>query len=105
MNSKIATQIIYDHYVHGLSYRSLGKKYRMSYSRVHRMVMGKNKKEQPIKALKAAAEASLPDDVLLLKQELRKARLKVELQDLMLDIASKELGVDLRKKHGTRRSK
>lgn len=77
----------------------------MSYSRIYRMLMGKQKKQQPIKALKIAEEDSLPDDVSLLKQELRKARLKVELQDLMLDIASKELGIDLRKKHGTKRSK
>ena len=55
--------------------------------------------------LKIAEAESLPDDINVLKEELRKARLKIELQDLMIDISSKELGIDLRKKHGTRRSK
>lgn len=69
------------------------------------MLMGKQKKQGQPRALEVAEADSLPDDVTVLKEELRKARLKIELQDLMLDISSKELGIDLRKKHGTRRSK
>jgi hypothetical protein len=49
-------------------------------------------------------EADLPDDVNTLKEELRKAKLKIELLDTVIDIASKELGVDIRKKSGTRQS-
>jgi transposase len=105
MDKKTAAQIIEDHTVHGLSYRSLGKKYNMSHVTIYRMLMGKQKKQVQIKALEIAEADLLPDDSTVLKEELRKARLKIELQDLMLDISSKELGIDLRKKHGTKRSK
>lgn len=102
MDKNTAAQIIEDRRVDGLSYRSLVKKYNLPITSIHRLIMGKPKKQAKIPAL--AAE-SLPEDINLLKEELRKARLKIELQDLMLDISSKELGIDLRKKHGTRRSK
>jgi hypothetical protein len=105
MDKKTAAQIIEDHMVHGLSYRSLGKKYKVPHVTVYRMLMGNPKKQVQIKALEIVEADLLPDDVAVLKEELRKARLKIELQDLMLDISSKELGIDLRKKHGTRRSK
>jgi hypothetical protein len=65
----------------------------------------KPKKEAKLPVLEIAPAESLPDDINILKEELRKARLMIELQDLMLDISSKELGIDLRKKHGTRQSK
>jgi hypothetical protein len=68
--------------------------------------MSKQKKQDKVKQEKIVAEtAALPDDVQQLKEELRKARLKIELQDIIIDIASKELGVDIRKKSGTRQSK
>ena len=105
MDKKTAAQIIQDRTVDGLSYRNLGKKYNLPLVSIHRLIMGKPKKQVEIPALAAAAVESLPDDIKLLKEELRKARLKIELQDLMLDISSKELGIDLRKKHGTRQSK
>lgn len=76
----------------------------MAHSGLHRMI-NKNQaahiKEKPTATL---PDNSLPEDVNMLKEELRKAKLKIELQDLMIDIASKELGVDIRKKSGTRRS-
>jgi hypothetical protein len=69
------------------------------------MLKKKPKKEAKLPALEIAPAESLTDDINILKEELRKARLMIELQDLMLDISSKELGIDLRKKHGTRQSK
>jgi len=104
MDKKTAAQIIQDRTVDGLSYRSLAKKYNVPLVSIHRLIMGKPKKRVKTSALEKASE-SLPDDINLLKEELRKARLKIELQDLMLDISSKELGIDLRKKRGTRQSK
>jgi transposase len=103
MDKKQQSQIIYDHSVNGLTYRSLGKKYGISHSRIYRMIKKRTKK----KAGQAEAEVkadNLPDEVKALKEKLRKAELKIELQDLIIDISSKELGVDLRKKHGTRQS-
>lgn len=105
MNKKTAAQIIHDHTTNQTSYRSLGKKYGVDYSSIYRLVKSKEKKQQEIIEPKAVAEAPLPDDVKTLKEALRKALLKIELQDLMIDISSKELGVDLRKKHGARQSK
>jgi hypothetical protein len=102
MDKKTAAQIIKDYTVDGLSYRNLGKKYKMSHVRIYRMLMGKQKKQSQTKVLEIAEADLLPDDVAVLKEELRKARLKIELQDLIIDISSKELGVDLRKKRGTR---
>ena len=107
MDEKTAESILQDRNLNGLNYRALEKKYGISRTKIHRMVMSKQKKEKKpvkIKAL-AAEEPTLPDDVKTLREELRKARLKIELQDLMIDISSKELGIDLRKKHGTRQSK
>ena len=106
MNKKQAIGIIQDREVLGLSYRILGKKYGVSHATVCRIIMSKQKKQDKVKQEKIVAEtAALPDDVQQLKEELRKARLKIELQDIMIDIASKELGVDIRKKSGTRQSK
>ena len=102
MNRKKAACIINDHSVNGLSYRSLEKKYGISRSSIYRMVMSKQEKHEQKQASAPAGEDALPDDVDILKAEIRKLKLKIELQDIMIDISSKELGVDLRKKHGTR---
>jgi len=93
-----------DHQVNGLSYRTLGKKYGVPISTLHDMINKKQRKYIKQEQVPAAVDETLPDDVKILKEELRKAKLKIELQDLMIDIASKELGVDIRKKSGTRRS-
>jgi hypothetical protein len=107
MKQKNVLAILYDHNVRGLSYRTLATKYGINRNLIHRIVMSKqkNRKKPEVITPLLKEELALPDDPILLKEELRKARLKIELQDLMLDISSKELGIDLRKKHGARRSK
>lgn len=104
MDRKKQAQIINDYHVNGLSYRTLGKKYGVPIVTLHRMINKKQEKDVDQEA-ELAAETTSPDDIKALKDELRKAKIKIELQDLMIDIASKELGVDLRKKPGTRQSK
>jgi transposase len=105
MNRKKESQIIYDREVLGLSYRNLGVKYGIDHMTAYRVIMRKQRKqEKQQEELLSALPSDLPDDIKLLKEELRKAKLKVELQDIMIDIASKELGVDIRKKSGTRQS-
>ena len=96
-------QILRDHEVLGISIRSLGNKYGMSPSRIYRMVVEGKGGLKPVRAEGKAAE-ELPDDVGLLKAMLRKEQLKNELLNNVIDIASKELGVDIRKKPGTRQS-
>jgi len=104
MNNKQEEQLHYDHVVNKLSYRKLALKYGVHFTTIGRILMARaNKQEQKEKAPVTPEPAG--DDVVLLKEELRKARLKIELQEIMLDIASKELGVDIRKKPGTRQSK
>jgi Mor family transcriptional regulator len=106
MDRKKQAQLINEWETKGTSYRNLAVKYKSNSSTVHRMIKRhkKNQEEEQLKALAKQTE-DMPDDVEALKKELRKALLKIELQDLMIDISSKELGVDLRKKHGTRQSK
>ena len=98
--------ILYDHNVGGLSYRNLAEKYGINRNEVHRIVMSKHNKPKKAREIVRVVrkELPIPDDIDLLKKELREARLTIELQDFMLDISSKELGIDLRKKHGTRQS-
>lgn len=107
MEYKNVSAILYDHNEGGLGYRILAEKYGISREQVHRIVMSKDNKPKKAKEVvrMIKTELPLPDEINLLKKELREARLKIELQDFMLDISSKELGIDLRKKHGTKRSK
>ena len=95
--------------VNGLSYRRLGTKYGIGHTTIYGMLKRKAKRAAKAKEIqqtkKVVAEEPLPDDLETLKRALREARLTIELQDMMIDIAGKELGVDLRKKHGTRQSK
>lgn len=44
------------------------------------------------------------DELSVLKAQLHQEQLKNELLNNMIDIASKELGIDIRKKSGTRQS-
>jgi hypothetical protein len=107
MDNRNVSAILYDHNEGGLGYRKLAEKYGINRDQVHRIVMSKHNKPRKAREIiqKPKAEPVLPDDINLLKKELREARLMIELQGYMLDISSKELGIDLRKKHGTRQSK
>lgn len=107
MDTYQSEAIAKDRFLNGLSYRTLGKKYKIGTSAVYRIIMSnqRNQEKPPLQVAETSAPEPLPDDVERLKEALRKAHLKIELQDLMLDISSKELGLDLRKKHGTRQSK
>jgi hypothetical protein len=99
MNKTKEGKIINDHQVGGLSFRTLAVKYGISYSRAFRIV----KSQKPTCQEKGITE-ELPDDVVKLKAMLRKERLKNELLNNMIDIADKELGTNIRKKSGTKRS-
>jgi hypothetical protein len=96
-------QIRYDRELSGSSYRTLGKKYGVHFTTVRRILMSKNK-QQEVKEALMPEEEPMPEDTASLQEELRKARLMIGLQAAIIDIASKELGFDIRKKRGTRRS-
>ena len=99
MNKSKEEKIVHDHLTLGLPFRSLALKYGLSYGRTYRIVKSHKLtfKEKPVRE-------ELPDDVALLKAMLRKERLKNELLNNIIDIADKELGTNIRKKSGTRRS-
>ena len=103
MNKKQTVLLIREYEAGGVGYRTLAKKYGTSLSSVSRMIKA-SKKDHPTPAENQIAleEADLPDDVTQLKQEIRKLKLKLALQDTIIEISGRELGVDLRKKRGTR---
>lgn len=108
MDENVKMMIIQDHELEGLSYRNLAEKYGTNRTEIHRIVMSKiskNIQKPQLPPQPEKEDAALPDDLNELKKTLRDARLKIELQEMMLDIASKELGVDIRKKSGTKQSK
>ena len=89
----------------GTSYRKLASKYGCSLSHVMRMMKKEKQKKEQEKVLSISKQVEeMPDDIKALKEALRKEKLKNELLNLVVDISSKELGVDLRKKYGTRQS-
>ena len=106
MDKKRRCQVIHDYEEKGISYRRLGKKYGVATTTIFRILDSKRKEDklraeqQPSKA----SEGILPGDEKSLRERLRKLELENELLNSMLDISSRELGIDLRKKHGTRRS-
>ena len=87
--------------VSGLSIRSLAKKHGISSSRAFRMMSEKKGRKE---AQTDQATADLQGEVAKLKEALRKERLRNELLNNIIDIADKELGTNIRKKSGTRRS-
>lgn len=103
MNKKKAALLLHDRFEKGTSYRTLSERYGVSVGTAHRMVKKLEKTKQR-SAPEQPQSIPMPDDVKVLKEELRRARLKIELLDAVIDIASEELGVDIRKKSGTRQS-
>lgn len=98
MNKTKAAHIIEDRVERGLSIRTLALKYGTPASSIYRLV----KKHKPIAA--KPAKDDLPNEVAELKALLRRERLKNELLNNIIDIADKELGINIRKKSGTERS-
>ena len=106
MDPKRKAQIVYDREVLCLSYRSLGEKYGVNPTAIFQMIKIIEKKRAKEKEAQPGEEVilTIPGDEKALRNELRKARLKIELLNSVIDISSKELGIDLRKKRGTRQS-
>src|ERR1700733_10832389 len=105
MDKKQTALVIQECETGNMGYRTLARKYGTSSSSISRMIRkSKNIQKDPIVHEPEREEDRLPDDVKLLKREIRRLKLKVALQDIIIDISGKELGVDLRKKPGTRQS-
>ena len=100
MNKRLIDQINQDRELGGLSFRSLATKYGIPLSTVHKMANSKSDK----KAVTETSDRAASDELSVLKAQLRQEQLRNELLNNMIDIASKELGIDIRKKSGTKRS-
>jgi cyanate lyase len=106
MNRKKEVQLLHERKTIGTSYRKLASKYGCSLSHVSRMMKRQKRKQEEEKILSVSNQVDdLPDDVKVLKEALRKERLKNELLNIVVDISGKELGVDLRKKYGAKQSR
>ena len=102
--------IVSEYLLGGGSFRFLGKKHDVDFRSLHSWVMKYKGKNKPIKkmvpsvdSLISPASPPLPTDVKQLQEDLRKARLHNELLNTIIDIAEKELKIDIRKKSGTKR--
>jgi transposase-like protein len=102
--------IVADYLSGGGSFRYLGKKYDVAFKNIQRWVMEykgikrtKIKKEPSADCSLSPSSPPLPTELKQLQEELRKAKLHNELLNAMIDIAEKDLKIDIRKKSGTKR--
>lgn len=99
--------IVTEYLLEKITYRALGKKHGIDFRTIHSWVV--NFQGKPETSMKVKSEApGLPLDqkdteVSQLREELRKERLRTELLNAMIDIAEKDLKINIRKKSGTKR--
>jgi transposase-like protein len=90
----------------GISYRKLGKKHGIDFRTINSWIMkykGKERNRNSKIVVKNSTLETVPTDVVKLQKELSTALLHAKLLNAMIDIAEKELKIDIRKKSGTKR--
>ena len=89
----------------GISYRKLGEKHGIDFRTINSWVMKYKGKERNrhSKVVEKSTVENVPADVVQLQKELKTALLQAKLLNAMIDIAEKELKIDIRKKSGTKR--
>jgi transposase-like protein len=112
MNKKrTRKEAIVEEYVGGkATYRELSVRYGYSLGTLHRWVK-EAEQEKPVKRMGAGSEAQLDkeaeegleEEVKRLRKELKMTNLHNEFLNELIDIAGQEMGVDIRKKGGSRR--
>jgi transposase len=99
-------QIIAEYLTGGITYRRLGEKHGIDFRTINSWVMkykGKERNRHTKIVVEKSALESVPADVAQLQKELKTALLQTKLLNAMIDIAEKELKIDIRKKSGTKR--
>lgn len=105
---ELKESIIAEYLSTDVSFRTLGAKHGMNFKKIHRWVMqyqGRMKKPPTQKCSQTTpklAQRDLPTDVKELQAELRRARLLNEVLTETIKIAEEELGLQIRKKFGTK---
>lgn len=97
--------IIAEYLLEKSTYRALGEKHGIDFRIIHSWVVkfrGKPEASMKIKT-KPLALPEVPTEVIQLREELRKEKLRTELLNAMIDIAEKDLKINIRKKSGTKR--
>lgn len=88
--------------------RELEVRYKVPHSTIHRWVKefesGLTTEQLKVSMERRSKQGELPTDVRELQRQLEEARLKNELLNTMIDIAEDQLGIDIRKKRGAKRS-
>ena len=101
-------KIIAEYLAGGTTYRKLQSKYSVDFRVLQSWVQKFKGKgvlaPKPAKAGIVKTIQDLPEDVKLLQEELRKAKLHNQLLETLIDIGKEQYGFDLRKKTGTRQS-
>ena len=90
----------------GITYRKLGEKHGIDFRTINSWVMkykGKSRNRNPKIVVKESTIETIPTDVVKLQKQLSTALLHAQLLNAMIDIAEKELKIDIRKKSGTKR--
>ena len=92
----------------GVTLRQLEGRYRVPHSTIHRWVKefesGLTAEQLRASMERRKKQGELPVEVRELQRQLAEAKLKNELLNTMIDIAEDQLGVDIRKKPGAKRS-
>jgi transposase-like protein len=99
-------QIIAEYLSGNTTYRKLEKKHGIDFRTIHSWVMknkGKDYKKESKSILKLIDYPSGSKEVQRLKKELATAQLHAKLLNTIIDLAEKELNIDIRKKSGTKR--
>lgn len=98
--------IVSDYLLGNATYRQLGVKYDVDFRIIHSWVMKFQGKQQRSKTTssKVVLKEVLkePAELLLLREELRKEKLRTELLNTIIDIAEKDFKINIRKKFGTK---
>ena len=90
----------------GITYRKLGQKHGIDFRTINSWVMkykGKERNRNSKIVVKNSTLETVSTDVVKLQKELSTALLHAKLLNAMIDIAEKELKIDIRKKSGTKR--
>jgi transposase-like protein len=108
ITERLKETIIVEKLTTEISYRALASKYNLNFRTIYDWVQhyqGKMRKPKSIRKKNLATvtvEDPLPTDVKKLQEELRKAKLMVELLNEVINVAEEELKIPIRKKSGTK---